>query len=98
MTWFYKKPEPLAYCQECGVCYKKEEYGECREYCQTHRQPRIDRLIRMRTVIGWAKDNWEKLEPQMLKETEAQRMAYYEAQLGGYRNQSQQCASPERRE
>lgn len=84
MTWFCKQP-PIAYCQECGLAYKKWDYGDFREYCSVHRAPRVDKQRRIDEVVYWATANWERLEKQILEEELKNRNAYDE-QMAAYHN------------
>lgn len=68
MNWFCKQ-EVIAYCQECGLAYKKEHHGDFTEYCSIHRTPKLSLQRRKNIVISWAEMNWEKLEEQAVKET-----------------------------
>ena len=66
MKWF--KPK-YTVCEQCQVHFEPVE-GTYNNYCQEHRQPKLDLLDRRKRVVAWAERNWERLEEQYKKEEE----------------------------
>lgn len=68
-------------CVECGVYF--EPHSDCnpnfKDFCKTHREPKLELLRRKLKVISWATANWEKLEPEALKEEIETQKSYSEA-------------------
>ena len=67
MNWW--KPT-YSVCSECQVHFEPACGIEPRwaSLCPTHRKPVLERELRIKKVVLWARQNWEKLEPQALEE------------------------------
>ena len=64
--WFKSKH---SVCSDCQVYFEPAHDGEpFRDFCSLHRAPKLAILARKRIVMRWAEANWEKLEPEALKE------------------------------
>ena len=73
-NWFCKK---YNVCSECKVHFEPITGYEAKwgNLCATHRGPVMALAARRQAVIDWAGSRWEKLEPQMLEETQKERVA-----------------------
>ena len=75
----------MSVCFECQVFFKPVTGYEARwgHLCATHRKPVMERDLRRDAVVDWAKTNWEKLEPEYLKDAEERAKAYADVQRAG---------------
>ena len=71
MSWFKKK---YSVCSECQVHFEPATGVDAEGWphlCPTHRKPVKERDLRKSAVVSWARQNWEKLEPQYLEDHKA---------------------------
>ena len=66
-SWFKKY---YSVCDQCQVHFEPATGMESHwgNLCPLHRKPVMDKDLRMKRVLDWAKHNWEKLEVQYLDE------------------------------
>jgi len=66
-------------CAECRCYFEPLDGIDSRwsYLCETHAKPVRERFLRQDAVVEWAKRNWEKLEPELQKEREAQTKTEY---------------------
>ena len=79
MSWFKKK---YSVCSECQAHFEPATGEDAERWpglCPTHRKPVKERDIRKNAVMSWARQNWEKLEPQYLEESKSLKKSYQEA-------------------
>lgn len=89
MRFFCK---PYSVCATCKVHFEPAPTERHAELCPEHRKPVVELEDRILRVTDWAKRNWEKLEPQVLKE-EAKRTAASNAALQKLYRQMQPVGS-----
>ena len=65
MTWFCKA---YSVCEKCRVPFEPDKSARHPELCPEHRRPVVELEDRISRVVNWAKLNWQKLEPEVLKE------------------------------
>jgi hypothetical protein len=89
VSWFRKKAEVKQQQMVCLVCkhwfaphtdpLAKEHFGDlCLEHCKE----KLDNMKRAIIVRDWALENWEKLEPRMLREKKARENKIKKANKG----------------
>lgn len=90
MNLFCKK---YSVCKECKVHFDPAPSERHAELCPAHRKPVVELEDRILLVVEWAKRNWEKLEPDALKEEAERRKNIATYCAAAY---SQQMAMPSR--
>ena len=78
MSWFKKR---YSVCSECQVHFEPATGMDAERWpdlCPTHRKPVKERDLRKDSVLAWALQNWEKLEPQCKEECSKQNQAAQE--------------------
>jgi hypothetical protein len=83
---FFNRP---SVCRICRVHFEPLTDWEAQywpDLCDTHRKGPRELHLRQHAVVTWATMNWQRLEVDMLKEREAERAKWSEAQQAGLRS------------